>query len=134
VLPTLERELGPGVAEGRARTADQVRADVDHLDDLADTAYARLSAEVVAGATVSALDPVLPVGGLLALAAPVRTRVLRLAALAAGAPASELFAGHVHEVERLVTDWHGQRWVDLPGHLRAAREGDRLVFRTAVAG
>jgi tRNA(Ile)-lysidine synthase len=134
VLPVLERELGPGVAEALARTADQVRADVDHLDDLADTAFARLSAEVVAGATVSAHDPVLPVGGLLALAAPVRTRVLRLAALAAGAPARELFAGHVHEVERLVTDWHGQRWVDLPGHLRAAREGDRLVFRTAVAG
>jgi tRNA(Ile)-lysidine synthase len=132
VLPVLERELGPGIGEALARTADQVRADVDHLDDLADAAWARLSAEVAALATTSALN--LPVSGVAALPGPVRTRVIRLAALAAGAPAAELFAGHVREVERLVSDWHGQRWVDLPGHLRAVREGDLLVLRRAVGG
>jgi tRNA(Ile)-lysidine synthase len=134
VLPVLERELGPGVAEALARTADQVRADVDHLDDLADAALAALSAQVAASSAGASTRPGLPIAGLAGLAPPVRTRVLRLAALAAGAPAAELFAGHVREVERLVTDWRGQRWVDLPGHLRAVREGDLLVLRRAVAG
>ena len=42
VLPTLEDELGPGVAATLARTADQLRIDMDHLDDLADRALAAL--------------------------------------------------------------------------------------------
>jgi tRNA(Ile)-lysidine synthase len=135
VLPTLERELGPGVAEALARTADLVRADVDLLDDLADATFRELtgsSADGVASATTSALD--LPVAGLAALHPALRLRVLRLAVLAAGAPAVELVAGHLQEVDRLVTAWHGQKWVDLPGHLRAVREGEVLVVRGAVAG
>jgi len=112
VLPVLEAELGPGVAETLARTADQVRADMDLLDDLAEAAYDRLGD--------------LPVAGLLAEPDPIRRRVLRLAAVAAGAPASELFHDHVLSMDALVTDWHGQRWVDLPGHLRCARRGGHL--------
>jgi tRNA(Ile)-lysidine synthase len=134
VLPTLERELGPGVAAALARTATQVRADVDHLDDLADAAFARLSAEVAGFAAAPSTQPALAVAGLAELAPSIRTRVLRLAALAAGAPADELFLGHVREVDRLVTDWRGQKWVDLPGHVRAVREGDLLAFERAVAG
>jgi tRNA(Ile)-lysidine synthase len=47
--------------------------------------------------------------------------VLRLAALDAGAPGSELFHEHVLAVDALLTAWHGQRWVDLPGPVRASR-------------
>jgi tRNA(Ile)-lysidine synthase len=117
VLPVLERELGPGVAATLARTADQLRADADHLDDLAEEAFGKLRDE-------RGLDVVV----LAELATAVRTRVLRLAALAAGAPATELFHTHVVEIDRLVIDWHGQKWVDLPGHLRAVRRGDVLAF------
>ena len=116
VLPLLEEQLGPGVATTLARTADQLRADMDLLDDLADTAYAELR-----GA-----DGTLPATGLAARPGPVRTRVLRLAALAAGAPASELFHEHVQAMDALLTDWHGQRWIDLPGHLRCTRTDGRL--------
>ncbi len=35
VLPLLERELGPGVAETLARTAEQLRPDMEALDELA---------------------------------------------------------------------------------------------------
>jgi tRNA(Ile)-lysidine synthase len=114
VLPVLEDELGPGVAATLARTADQLRADMELLDDQADAAHARLDD--------------LPVDGLLAQPAPIRRRVLRLAALAAGSPAAELFHEHVLAMDALLTDWHGQRWVDLPGHLRCARRASRLVF------
>jgi len=116
VLPVLEEQLGPGVAETLARTADQLRVDMDHLDDLADAAYADLC-----GA-----DGGLPVDGLAALAVPIRRRVLRLAALAAGAPGSELTFEHVLGVESLVTGWRGQRWIDLPGPVRATREDGTL--------
>jgi tRNA(Ile)-lysidine synthase len=112
VLPVLEAELGPGVAATLARTADQVRADMDLLDDLAEAAYAELDG--------------LPVAELAARPGPIRTRVLRLAALAAGAPASELTYEHVLALDGLVTAWRGQRWIDLPGHLRAVRRDGRI--------
>jgi tRNA(Ile)-lysidine synthase len=31
-------------------------------------------------------------------------------------------------MEALVTDWHGQRWVDLPGRLHALRRDGVLAF------
>ena len=70
----------------------------------------------------------LPVDDLAAQPAPVRRRVLRLAALAAGAPASELFHEHVLAMDALITDWHGQQWIDLPGHLRFLRREGHLGF------
>jgi len=112
VLPVLEDQLGPGVAETLARTAEQVREDMDLLDDAADAAYARLGD--------------LPVEGLLAEPGPIRRRVLRLAVLAAGSPASELFYEHVRAVDALLTDWRGQKWVDLPGRVRCRRADGRL--------
>jgi tRNA(Ile)-lysidine synthase len=111
VLPALELHLGPGVAATLARTADQLRSDMDLLDDLADVALARLAAP----------DGGLPVVALAAEPDAVRRRVLRLTALAAGAPAAELFHEHVLALDALVTDWHGQKWVDLPGHRRGVR-------------
>jgi tRNA(Ile)-lysidine synthase len=115
VLPLLETELGPGVAQNLARTADLLRADVEHLDDLAREAYA-----VLAGP--------LPVAALLELAPAVRTRVLRLAALRAGARDAELFHEHVRALDALLTDWHGQGAVDLPGKVRGVRRDGTLVF------
>lgn len=118
VLPVLEEELGPGVAASLARTADLLRADMELLDDLADAALADLGDS-------------LPVSALAAHPDAVRRRVLRLAALAAGSPASELFHEHVLAMDALVTDWHGQRWVDLPGHLRFLRREGLLGFERA---
>ena len=115
VLPLLETELGPGVAQNLARTADLLRADVEHLDDLADAAYAVLP------------DPP-PVAALLELAPAVRSRVLRLAALRAGARDAELFHEHVRALDALLTDWHGQGAVDLPGRVRGVRRDGTLVF------
>jgi tRNA(Ile)-lysidine synthase len=118
VLPMLEEQLGPGVAVTLARTADQLRADMDLLDDLAEAAYA----------DHRAADGALPAAELAALPAPVRRRVLRLAALEAGAPASELFYEHVLAMDALLTDWRGQRWVDLPGPVRCTRVDGLLRF------
>ena len=115
VLPLLESELGPGVTETLARTADQLRSDMELLDDLAESALAGLGDR-------------LPVEELAVQPAPVRRRVLRLAATAAGAPPSELFHDHVLAMDALITDWHGQQWIDLPGHLRFLRREGYLGF------
>jgi tRNA(Ile)-lysidine synthase len=63
------------------------------------------------------------------LPAAVRRRVLRRAAIAAGAPAGRLTAGHVDALERLVVDWRGQGPVNLPGPLIGERRCGRLVLR-----
>ena len=113
VLPVLEEQLGPGIAATLARTADQLRADADLLDDIAEATYADL---------VTA-EGALPVEAFEGVPDALRRRVLRLAALAAGAPAAELFHEHVLALDSLVTRWRGQKWVDLPGHLRGVRVG-----------
>jgi tRNA(Ile)-lysidine synthase len=120
VMPVLEDELGPGVVEALARTADLLRPDMELLDALADRALAEIGTD--AGLSVHALA---------ALDAPIRTRVLRRAAVAAGSPGGELFHQHVLAVDALVTGWHGQKWVDLPGHLRAVRRDGVLRFEPA---
>ena len=60
-----------------------------------------------------------------------RRAFLGRSALAAGVPASELTRRHVLEVDRLLVAWRGQRWVDLPGHLRALRRDGLLVIERA---
>jgi tRNA(Ile)-lysidine synthase len=130
-LPALEQALGPGVAEALARTATQLRADAECLDDLAFAESGRLRAANPdpGGPDVAALD----VTSLAALPAAIRTRVLRDAALAAGCPHGALTAGHIEQVDALVTGWRGQRWADLPGGVRA-RRSDGKVWFTGKAG
>jgi tRNA(Ile)-lysidine synthase len=124
LLPALEAELGPGVAEALARTAGQLRADADVLDELAASAAGQLDDG----------QPGLPAAGLAALPAAIRGRVLRAAALGVGAPAGALGQRHVIEIDALVTAWHGQRGVDLPGGVRCWRRCGRLLFDAAGAG
>lgn len=124
VLPVLERELGPGFAAALARTAAMARADADALDMVAE----RLRVEA------SGDDGSLDLAVLLGSHPALLTRVLRQAAIHAGAPAGELFAVHVSSMLRLVTAWHGQQGVDLPGHLRARRVEGRLYFERGQGG
>jgi tRNA(Ile)-lysidine synthase len=63
----------------------------------------------------------------------VRSRVLRSAALAAGCPAGALTAAHVAAIGELVTGWHGQRGVDLPGGIRASRRSGEVFFAVPAA-
>ena len=120
VMPALEAALGPGIAEALARTAAQLRADADALDDLA-----RQQMRGLAGS-----DPAMSVDALGALPAAVRTRVLRAAAIAAGCRPGSLTARHIARLDELVTGWHGQRWVDLPGGVRGLRQCGKLRFIT----
>ena len=120
-LPALESALGPGVAEALARTAAQLRDDAEALEQIADAERRRDGA----GSQLAA-------AALAELPGAVRARVLRSAAVAAGCPAGALSAVHVARIDELVTGWHGQRGVDLPGGLRAARRAGHLLFERAA--
>lgn len=122
-LPALERAIGPGVAAALARTAGQLRDDADALD-----LWAGRAAEQ-ATTPGGALD----VGVLAGLPRAVRARVLHRAAVAAGSPAGTLAAVHVTELDALVSSWHGQEHVDLPGGVRAVRRCGTLLFERAEA-
>jgi tRNA(Ile)-lysidine synthase len=56
----------------------------------------------------------------------IRSRVLRAAIYAAGAPSGSLSADHLASVEALVTSWHGQGEASLPGGVKVARISGRL--------
>jgi tRNA(Ile)-lysidine synthase len=112
VLPVLEQELGPGIAEALARSADLLRDDADALDTLA--------ADVAEAVRDEAGG--IEVEGLVAHPRAVRTRVLRTWLIANGSPAGDLTRTHVLAVDALATGWHGQGPLALPGGTRVARE------------
>ncbi|MCA0296418.1 MAG: tRNA lysidine(34) synthetase TilS [Actinobacteria bacterium] len=119
VLPLLETELGPGVAEALARTADLLRADADLLDAQA--------AEARAAQPGADLD----CRWLASLPDALRGRVLRDWLREAGA--ADLGAAHLAAVGALVTDWHGQRWAEAPG-VRVRRDGGALRVSRSGTG
>ncbi|MEO8529035.1 MAG: tRNA lysidine(34) synthetase TilS [Pseudolysinimonas sp.] len=119
VLPVLEAELGPGVAEALARTAEQAREDAEALEAFAEEVAEDLAEHIEAGIS-------LPVSALAANPPALRQRLVRFAVHSEFGVA--LSRVQTLEVCRLVTDWHGQKGVDLPG-VSAVRVGDRIEFR-----
>jgi tRNA(Ile)-lysidine synthase len=116
VMPLLEAELGPGVAAALARTGPMVREDLAALDAIAESELGGL--DFTTGEDVHALET---------LERPIRTRVLRLAALAAGCPPRELTHGHIEALEDMLWARRGEpRDLDLPGHVHAVRRDDVL--------
>ncbi|MGN8048046.1 tRNA lysidine(34) synthetase TilS [Curtobacterium sp. 22159] len=118
LMPALERELGPGVPEALARTADQLREDSAALDHFAEEMAEDLAEHSEAGISLSVRE-------LAANPPALRQRLVRLAVESEfGVTLSRV---QTLEVCRLVTDWSGQGPIDLPG-VRASRSGDRLAF------
>jgi len=113
-LPKLEESIGPGITQALARSADLLRDDADALDGWATQAAASLD---LADLEISLLAD---------LPKAVRTRLLRKAIYAAGAPIGSITAEHVASVEALVTSWHGQGACSLPGGVKVSRISGRL--------
>jgi tRNA(Ile)-lysidine synthase len=109
VLPVLEAELGPGVAEALARTATLLRDDADYLDEAAARTYH--------GADT------LDCAELLAQPAALRRRVIRRWLLVHGI--TDLAMTHIAAVEALVTHWRGQQATHVPGAV-ISRSAGRL--------
>jgi tRNA(Ile)-lysidine synthase len=118
VLPILESELGPGIAEALARTAAQLREDAEAFDEMIDETIEDIVEHAEAGISVSA-------AALAANPAALRHRIIRH--VVASEFHESLSRSQTLEVARLVTDWSGQGPIDLPG-CRARRIGGRVEF------
>jgi tRNA(Ile)-lysidine synthase len=114
VMPVMEEEIGPGIAAALARSAAILRDDADALDEMAQAVISRVD--------LSDLD----CAALAELPRAIRSRILRAAIYAAGAPSGSLSADHLAAVEALVTSWRGQGEVSLPGGVKVARISGRL--------
>ncbi len=112
VLPLLEDVLGGGVAEALARTATLLRADLTALDAVA----ADLARE-----RIRAADRV-DVGALADLPDGLRRRLLRT--WLRDVPG--LTSAHLTAIDHLLTGWHGQGPVSLPGGRRVTRRHGAL--------
>jgi len=120
LLATLDRDLGPGFPAALARSADLLREDADYLESLAITARA----ELPAGPDGEGVD----LEALSALPRAIRTRVWRLLAAEAGAPLADVSAAHVESLDALLTSWHGQGPLHVPGGIAVARTAGAIRF------
>jgi len=121
VLPVLERELGPGVAEALTRTAEVLAEDAAALDDMVREVAEDVCEHVEAGVAVS-------VAALEANPPALRNRLIRF--VAQSEFGVSLSRTQTLAVARLVTEWRGQGPLDLPGFTATRREG-RIVLTAA---
>ena len=120
LLANLSSTLGPAVVSNLARTASLVAADNAALDALAATFLAASSFRAASS------PPGLAAADLAALMPAVRTRVLREWTRSLGAPGSALSHRHIAALDALITDWHGQGPVALPGGILVGRQNGVL--------
>lgn len=121
ILPYLEEHLDAGIVEALARTAAIAREDAEALDHMVDEIAEDLTELADGGCS-------LEVAGLLVNPPAIRHRLIRLVVQSQfGASISR---AQTLEVARLVTDWHGQGPVHLPG-IRVERAAGLIVFALA---
>ena len=114
ILPLLENEIGPGIADALVRSAKILRQDATALDEWAEKVFAQL-------------DPMdIEISTLESLPVAIRSRVLRLAIYAAGAPSGSISAAHLEPIEAFVSGWRGQGHTSLPGGVKVCRISGRL--------
>jgi tRNA(Ile)-lysidine synthase len=113
-LPVLEKSIGPGISDALARSAHLLRDDADALDSWAQSEVTHLNLQDLDCAHLQALPRA------------IRTRILRFAIYAAGAPSGSVSADHVSGVEALISAWNGQGALNLPGGVRVERISGRL--------
>jgi len=114
VLPVLENELGPGIADALARTASHLQDDAEVLDALAKQAWCETWTDTGLATKLLATQP-----------RAIRTRVVKAAAERAGL--GSLTSAHIDAIDLLMTNWHGQAPLDVPGG-SVARRDDFLFF------
>jgi tRNA(Ile)-lysidine synthase len=133
VLPLLEDVLQGGVAEALARTADLVRADLEFVDQQIASIATQPSTSgdqqtdstgIRSDWSVDHDGGALRAEALAELPGALRPRALRAWAAAVGA--ASVTSVHIASLDALVTGWHGQGAVDLPGGVRVRRASGRI--------
>ena len=118
ILPLLEKELGPGIAEALARTASQAAEDESALYRLALTKTEQLLKKSATSVSYTIDDLRQPMA--------IRHRMIIQAFEVMNAPAISRI--HVLAIDDLIDNWHGQKPLTLPG-VRVERIERELVFK-----
>jgi len=109
VIPYLEEHLDPGISRALVRTAALLRDDADALDLWAEREATDLECDRLA-----------------LLPRAIRTRIIRRAALAAGATPGKLTYEQVGAIDALICAWKGQGGVSVAGGVKVERISGRL--------
>jgi tRNA(Ile)-lysidine synthase len=117
-IPVLEETIGPGISQALARSSHLLRDDADALDHWAEREAMKLDLADLECAHLEAMPKA------------IRTRVLRIAIYAQGAPSGSVTAEHVSVVEALISAWSGQGASNLPGGVKVERISGRLSLST----
>jgi tRNA(Ile)-lysidine synthase len=109
VIPYLEEHLDPGISRALVRSAALLRDDADALDQWAAQEASDLDCERLS-----------------LLPRAIRTRIIRKAALEAGATPGQLTFEQVGAIDALISAWKGQGAVSLAGGVKVERISGRL--------
>ncbi|MFZ9840585.1 MAG: tRNA lysidine(34) synthetase TilS [Candidatus Nanopelagicales bacterium] len=115
ILPTMRKDLGEDVVDGLYRSAELLRVDSDYFDQ--ETKQKYQDALVESDLDIQQLSP---------LHTAIRTRVIQLWLINAGVPSGSLHQIHIKTVDELVSNWHGQKEINLPGGFEVKRSSNRL--------
>ena len=121
VLPVLEAELGPGIAQALARTAEQLREDEAVLAPMAQDFFDSF-------VSLKATTIEIPLAEFESAPLAIRHRVIAMALTVLQAP--EFARVHIRAIDALVDEWHGQKPLSLPG-VRVERTARHIVLKTA---
>lgn len=121
LLPAAAAALGPGVPEALARTAASLRDDEEVLSAIAADVARQLEQGSDPRQGIVCAD-------LAVHPAAIRRRVLQRMAIAAGCPAADITALHLHRLDRMVVGAGRFGPLALPGCVTARRRYGRLGF------
>jgi len=119
LMPKIIEVLGESAISSLDKTSQLLRLDNQALEELAQQFFESQKDVKTNGLEISELEK---------LPEAIRTRVLRICAIASGVHPGPFSFEHIEAIDALVKNWHGQGNVDLPGFIQATRVGHSLRF------
>jgi tRNA(Ile)-lysidine synthase len=119
LMPKLIEVLGEGAISSLDKTSQLLRLDNQALVELAQQFVDAQDDVKKKGLKVKELEN---------LPEAIRTRVLKICAVASGVHPGPFSFEHIEAIDALVKNWHGQGNVDLPGFIQATRVDGSLRF------
>lgn len=119
VLPVLEEELGPGIAQALSRTAEILQDDISYLEAQADEAF-KSTTRTTNNSVIIDTEAF----GLLPKA--LANRVIHKSLSLMGAEPAKV---QIDAVMDLVKNWHGQKPLTLPS-VRVERKGKEIILKS----
>jgi tRNA(Ile)-lysidine synthase len=119
VLPVLEEELGPGIAQALSRTAEILQEDISYLELQAEEAF-----QEVAKTTNNSV--IIDTDVFEGLPNALANRVIHKSLSLMGAEPAKV---QIDAVMDLVKNWHGQKPLTLPS-VRVERKGQEIILKS----